>query len=71
MHPEFLDQQLNISLKNLGLETLDLMFLHNPVESQGAVLTPETFNKRLSKAFEFMVNKFFFNLRKNQNLKTN
>ena len=56
MHPEFLQQQLALSLKNLGLETLDVMYLHNVVESQGAVLTPELFEKRLTKAFEFMVN---------------
>jgi len=55
MHPEFLEQQLNFSLKNLGLETLDVMYLHNVVESQGAVLTPELFEKKLTKAFEFMV----------------
>jgi len=58
MHPEFLAQQLTLSLRNLGLETLDIMYLHNVVESQGAVLTPELFEKRLTKAFEFLV---FFN----------
>lgn len=55
MHPEFLSQQLALSLRNLGLETLDVMYLHNAVESQGAVLTPELFEKRLTKAFEFLV----------------
>lgn len=84
MHPEFLQQQLNFSLSNLGLETLDVMYLHNLVESQGAVLTPQLFEKRLTQAFEFMVNKFrkkkmiycflsikFFNLKfKSKNKKT-
>jgi hypothetical protein len=55
MHPNFLEEQMEISLKNLGLETLDLMYLHNAVESQGPVLTPESFQKRLTKAFEFFV----------------
>lgn len=55
MHPEFLEQQLEFSLKNLGLETLDVLYLHNVVESQGPVLTPELFEKRLTQAFEFMV----------------
>jgi hypothetical protein len=55
MHPNFLEEQMEISLRNLGLETLDLMYLHNAVESQGAVLTPESFEKRLTKAFEFFV----------------
>jgi len=58
MHPEFLEQQMTISLENLGLNTLDLMYLHNAVESQGAVLTPELFEKRLTKAFEFLVKIF-------------
>lgn len=57
MHPAFLEQQMEISLNNLGLETLDLMYLHNAVESQGAVLTPESFEKRITKAFEFFVRK--------------
>ena len=55
MHPNFLEEKMEISLKNLGLETLDLMYLHNAVESQGPVLTPESFEKRLTKAFEFFV----------------
>jgi len=32
MQPQFLDDQLNRSLDNLGLETLDLMYLHNSAE---------------------------------------
>jgi len=55
IHPEYLNEQLNISLKNLNLETIDIMYLHNVVESQGAILPPEVFNARLGKAFEFMV----------------
>lgn len=55
MHPEFLKEQLKLSLENLGLETLDLMYLHNVFEAQGAIVTPELFEKRLKQAFEFMV----------------
>jgi hypothetical protein len=58
MHPEYLGQQLAFSLKNLGVETLDVLYLHNVVESQGPVLTPELFEKRLMRAFEFMVKIF-------------
>jgi len=57
IHPEYLGRQLSLSLNNLGLETLDVMYLHNVVESQGAVLTSELFEKRVMKAFEFMVSK--------------
>jgi hypothetical protein len=55
MHPEFLNQQLNISLNNLEMKTVDIMYLHNLQESQGAVLPAELFEERLAKAFEYMV----------------
>jgi hypothetical protein len=55
IHPEYLKEQLNLSLQNLGLSTIDVMYLHNVVESQGAVLPKEIFDQRLAKAFEFMV----------------
>jgi predicted aldo/keto reductase-like oxidoreductase len=55
IHPEFLKEQLNHSLNNLNLTTLDVMYLHNVYESQGAVIPEEQFNKRLTKAFEFLV----------------
>lgn len=54
MHPEFLREQLQYSLSNLNLTTLDVMYLHNVFESQGAVIAPESFEKRLGNAFEFM-----------------
>lgn len=54
IHPEYLKEQLDYSLKNLNLKTIDLMYLHNAVESQGAVLDPDNFEDRLSKAFEFL-----------------
>jgi diketogulonate reductase-like aldo/keto reductase len=55
IHPEFLKEQLNASLNNLNLSTLDVMYLHNVFETQGAVVNEENFEKRLAKAFEFMV----------------
>jgi diketogulonate reductase-like aldo/keto reductase len=55
IHPEFLKQQLNVSLSNLNLSTVDVMYLHNVYEIQGAVVNEENFEKRLGKAFEFLV----------------
>lgn len=53
MTPAFLENQLNRSLKNLGLDTIDLMYLHNAVESQQPIVGKEEFLKRLRSAFEF------------------
>jgi aryl-alcohol dehydrogenase-like predicted oxidoreductase len=53
MHPAFLKDQLDRSLDNLGLETLDLMYLHNAAESQMPEIGAEKFLSRLGKAFEF------------------
>ena len=33
MHPKYLEQQFELSRKNLGLETIDLMYLHNAYEA--------------------------------------
>ena len=60
MHPEFLREKLNVSLANLELDTLDILYLHNVVESQAALLPPELFEERLAKAFEILVS--FINL---------
>mmetsp|Transcript_32966 Transcript_32966/g.57889 ORF Transcript_32966/g.57889 Transcript_32966/m.57889 type:complete len:236 (+) Transcript_32966:480-1187(+) len=54
MHPAFLADQLSRSLTNLGVETLDLLYLHNPAESQLPALDTNEFNKRLRAAFEFL-----------------
>src|SRR5690606_5219167 len=67
IHPEFLKEQLDISLNNLNLSGVDVMYLHNVFESQGAVLPQDVFEKRLTTAFEFMV--FIFNVRKKQEVK--
>lgn len=53
MTPAYLSDQLNRSLVNLGLETLDLMYLHNAAESHIPEVGLDTFMKRLKTAFEF------------------
>lgn len=51
MTPAFLRDQLQRSLRNLGLERIDYYYLHNP-EHQLAVVTREEFAKRIRAAFE-------------------
>jgi len=53
MAPAYLDDQLNQSLSNLGVQTLDLMYLHNAAESQIPEIGRELFMQRLKLAFEF------------------
>jgi aryl-alcohol dehydrogenase-like predicted oxidoreductase len=48
--PDYLHDQIERSRRNLGLETLDLFYLHNP-ESQLADVSPEVFHDRLKRAF--------------------
>ncbi|CAK80842.1 unnamed protein product (macronuclear) [Paramecium tetraurelia] len=52
MHPKFLEMQLEQTLNHLGLETLDLLYLHNAAESQLPFLGYEKFYDRVAKAFE-------------------
>jgi len=52
----YLNDQLERSLKNLGLDCIDLMYLHNSVEGQ-AHLPREQFLKNLKDVFEFYENK--------------
>jgi aryl-alcohol dehydrogenase-like predicted oxidoreductase len=51
--PDYLRDQIERSRKNLGLETIDLFYLHNP-ETQLAEVTPEVFRERLKHAFAFL-----------------
>jgi len=51
MHPEYLRDQLDRSLKNLGLETIDVYYLHNP-ETQLRAVKPKEYSARLRAAFE-------------------
>jgi aryl-alcohol dehydrogenase-like predicted oxidoreductase len=50
MSPAFLDNQIETSRKNLGLETIDLYYLHNPETQLSQVSRPE-FYRRLKAAF--------------------
>jgi len=51
MTPKYLLNQLECSLRNLDLESIDVYYLHNP-ETQLGKITAEDFNGRLLKAFE-------------------
>jgi aryl-alcohol dehydrogenase-like predicted oxidoreductase len=51
MVPAFLEDQLARSLQNLGVETIDVFYLHNP-ETQLRYVDAETFYNRLAAAFE-------------------
>lgn len=49
--PGFLEHSLQQSRENLGLETIDIYYLHNP-ETQRLTLSRDTFRRRLLDAFE-------------------
>jgi aryl-alcohol dehydrogenase-like predicted oxidoreductase len=49
----YLENQLSRSLENLGLDTIDIYYIHNPETQLGAV-TRQEFNRRLRAAFEFL-----------------
>jgi len=53
MSPRFLEDQLSRSLNNLGMETVDIYYVHNP-ETQISGVDAKTFAKRLQAAFEFL-----------------
>jgi aryl-alcohol dehydrogenase-like predicted oxidoreductase len=55
MAPAFLFDQCQRSRKNLGLETLDVLYLHNP-ETQLRHITRGIFDDRLRRAFELLEN---------------
>ncbi len=52
MTPTYLSDQLDRSLKNLGLECVDLMYLHNAVEGQIKDVSKEQFLENLKAVFE-------------------
>ncbi len=52
MTPTYLSDQLDRSLKNLGLECVDLMYLHNAVEGQIKDVSKEQFLTNLKSVFE-------------------
>ncbi|MBS1859468.1 MAG: aldo/keto reductase [Acidobacteria bacterium] len=51
MAPDFLADQVERSLANLGVDTLDVFYLHNP-ETQLGFLTPAEFDTRIARAFD-------------------
>jgi aryl-alcohol dehydrogenase-like predicted oxidoreductase len=51
--PGYLRDQLDRSRKNLGLETIDLYYLHN-IETQRAAVGPQEFRRRLTVAVEVL-----------------
>ena len=53
MSPLFLEFQLEQSLKNLNVESIDLFYLHNAAETQLEFITPIEFYERLEDAFLF------------------
>lgn len=53
MAPVYLAHQLERSLENLGLDAVDVYYLHNP-ETQQAELSREEFYRRLRIAFELL-----------------
>jgi aryl-alcohol dehydrogenase-like predicted oxidoreductase len=53
MTPAFLDNQLERSRQNLGLATIDLMYLHNAAESQMHLLGYDQFMMDLREAFAY------------------
>jgi len=53
MTPAYLEDQLSRSLTNLGLETIDIYYIHNP-ETQLEAVSREEFDRRIRAAFEFL-----------------
>jgi aryl-alcohol dehydrogenase-like predicted oxidoreductase len=51
--PRFLADQLDRSLVNLGVESVDVFYLHNP-ETQLSEISSEEFGRRIGQAFEFL-----------------
>lgn len=51
MSPDFLSDQVERSLGNLGADTIDVFYLHNP-ETQLGFLDSATFEDRIMRAFE-------------------
>jgi aryl-alcohol dehydrogenase-like predicted oxidoreductase len=53
MTPDYLQNQLNQSLENLELETVDIYFIHNP-ETQLSEISRQEFLKRMLAGFQFL-----------------
>jgi len=53
MTPKYLAAMLEMSRRNLGLETIDIYYVHNP-ETQLAAVERKEFLARMTRAFEFL-----------------
>src|SRR5262249_20909425 len=53
MTPAYLDDQLSRSLANLGVDTIDIYYVHNP-ETQLEFVSGEEFVRRIRSTFEFL-----------------
>lgn len=53
MTPGYLADQLDRSRRNLGVECVDVFYLHNP-ETQLSEVPPEEFRRRIAEAFTFL-----------------
>jgi aryl-alcohol dehydrogenase-like predicted oxidoreductase len=53
MTPRYLENQLGRSLKNLGVDCIDIYYLHNPETQLSELVKPEFLN-RIREAFEFL-----------------
>jgi aryl-alcohol dehydrogenase-like predicted oxidoreductase len=53
MTPAYLDNQLSRSLENLGLDCIDVYYIHNP-ETQLQAVARDEFNRRIREAFAFL-----------------
>ncbi len=53
MTPGFLEHQINLSLGNLGIDSLDVFYIHNP-ETQLSEIDRGEFYKKLRTAFKFL-----------------
>ena len=53
MAPGYLSDQLDRSRRNLGVECVDVFYLHNP-ETQLSEVAPADFRRRISEAFHFL-----------------
>jgi aryl-alcohol dehydrogenase-like predicted oxidoreductase len=50
MSPKYLENQIDVSRQNLGVDTLDIYYLHNP-ETQSSHVAREEFDRRVRAAF--------------------
>ncbi len=50
MSPKYLENQIEVSRQNLGVETIDIYYVHNP-ETQLSAVSREEFYRRLTAAF--------------------